>query len=781
MNKFEPDRRAYEVPAMAGSQGMVHYQEPAYGYGRLPEEEDDSLDPLKLIWYVIHYRWLFAAFLLAGLVISVFLTYLQTPLYRATTNVEVITPSAKVIQDLELVSQSTDLRAFETAREKMQSRDLARRVVFALGLTEDAKFLAPTPSFSVMNLLDRVFHYTPTADLKDLDAETREAMAVAKVRGGLSVDLVRNTSILSVSYSHADPKYAAEVSRQIVRSFIDQSVDKTTETSDLARQFIEEQVRETKQKLQASEKALVAYAKKAGITLTGSDASLFSENISKLNESLGQALQDRLEAGAYVQQVKEGNAATLPEVFKSDSIQSTKQKITELKASYQEKLTTLKPGFPEMQRIQSQISELQKQINLEVSAIARAAEIRFDQAEQRVTGLQNEIAKLEAKQSEFQDKNIQYTILRRDVESNRSQYESLISKLNEVSVGSELKSTSASIIDLAVQPGAPYSPSLKRNLALTLALFLTLAAAIVYLLELMRNTFTVPDQVESELKIPVLGILPRTPEDSLETEMQDTKSGLSEAYRSLRTSLQFTGVGDNMRSLLVTSPEQSEGKSTTAYKLAHDFAALGKTVLVVDADLRKPRMHRLFQTDNSTGLSNVLSNVLRKGEVTGILQKTGNPRVTLLAAGTIPPNPVELLMSQKMALAISHMAKSYDIVIIDAPPVLGLADAPVLSRIADATLLVISSKQVTRKSAKHALERLRSASGNVVGAALSKFAVDKFDYNYAYRYTQYNYYGYDNASVEIEDHAKRSTRGEVAGKLARGGSDLIDRFKRRFD
>lgn len=780
MNKFEPDRRSYELPAMV-ERNVVHYQEPAFGYGRPPEEEEDSLDPLKLIWYVIHYRWLFAAFLLAGLVIGVFVTFLQTPLYRATTDVEVITPSAKVIQDLELVSQSADLRAFETAREKMQSRDLARRVVFSLGLAEDEKFLAPAPSFSVMNLFNRVFNYSPTADLEDLDAETREAMAVGKVLSGLSVDLVRNTSILSVGYSHADPEYAAEVSRQIVRSYIDQNVDKSGETSDLARQFIEEQVRETKAKLQTSEEALVEYAKQAGITLTGNDASLISENISKLNNSLGEALQNRLEAQAYVQQVEDGNAAALPEVFKSDSIQNTKQKIAELKATYQEKLTTLKPGFPEMRRLQSQITELQKQIDAEVAAIATAARIRFAQAEEKVSGLRDEISKLEAQQAEFQDKNIQYTILRREVESNRSQYDSLISKLNEVGVGAELRTTNASIIDLAIRPTAPYSPSLKLNLALSLVIFLTLAAALVYLLELMRNTFTVPDQVESELKIPVLGILPRTPEDALETEMADNKSSLSEAYRSLRTSIQFTGVGDTMHSLLVTSPEQSEGKSTTAYKLAHDFAALGKKVLVVDADMRKPRMHRMFNTDNSAGLSNVLSNVLRKGDVRSILHPTHNPNITLLAAGTIPPNPVELLMSQKMAMAVAQMAKSYDIVIIDAPPVLGLADAPVLSRLADATLLVVSSKQVTRKSAKHALERLRSASGNVVGAALSKFAVDKFDYNYSYRYTQYNYYGYDNASVEIEDHGTRASKGDIAGKLARGGSDLIDRFKRRFD
>src|SRR5690606_38554428 len=207
-----------------------------------------------------------------------------------------------------------------------------------------------------------------------------------------------------------------------------------------------------------------------------------------------------------------------------------------------------------------------------------------------------------------EDKNIQYTILKREVDSNRSQYDSLIAKLNELGVGSELKSENASIVDPAVLSGSPVSPRLSINLAIALVAFAGLGAAIIYLLELMNNTFVNPDQVERELGIPVLGILPKIEEEDLAESLADPKSGLSEAYRSLRTSIQFSGTEGLPKTLMVSSSEPNEAKSTTVRKLATDFGALGTKVLVVDADMRKPIMHRQFGVDNTLGLSNLLTN-----------------------------------------------------------------------------------------------------------------------------------------------------------------------------
>lgn len=780
MNKFEPDGYGRALPARSGY-GPPGFYHP-FGWNddaSYRPDQEEGADPIDLLLCALRYRWLLAGFVIAGLIVGVLATYLQTPLYRATADVEIVPSGAKIFQDLEVIVQASDIRAVETAREKMLSRSLARRVVFKLDLAENGEFLAPAPAFSLMNLVRRATGSSARAALGDLTAEEREAMAVRRVMKNLTVEPVDNTSILSVSFSHADPKLAAAVANQVVHSYIDQKVDKKSETSELARQFIDDQVRESKEKLEKSEKALVAYANKAGITVTGDRLSLVAQNIAEINEALGKAIEERIAAETYYNQVRGGEAASLPEVFKSESIERTKERIAELKAAYRRKLGKLKPEFPEMRHLRAQIAALQEEVDAEVAAIGKSVEIRYRQASEKVATLKRELASLKAQQSQYHDKRIRYDILQREVESNRQQYESLVSKLNEVGVGSDLKTVDASIVDPAVVPRFPYTPRLSRTVALTLALFAAMAAALVYLFELTRNTFAAPDQVESELKLPILGILPTVTNGNLGDAFADNKSSISEAFRSLRTSLQFTGTEQAMRTILVTSAEESEGKSTVACKMAQDFAALGRKVLVIDADLRKPCMHRLFGRSNALGLSNLLSNVVQKSEVRTIFLETDKPGVTLLPAGTIPPNPVELLMSPRMVMALDQCANLYDLIIIDGPPVLGLSDAPILSRHADATLMVVSINQVTRKAAKSALARLRAASGNVVGAVVNKFTIEKFDYGQAYRYLRYDYYGYSEAPAGIEDHASSGRKTTNAlGRVARAVSALLDRLRR---
>ena len=697
--------------------------------------------------------------------------------------IEIQTNAAKVIQELDVVSSSTDFRVFETAREKIGSRDLAQRIVYTLDLANKDDFLAPTPTFSLGNLVRRITGSTPSLRLDDLSPEERLDHAVERIQEDLTTSLLRNTSIIEVSFSHPLPSYAEVIPNQAIRSFIDQSVDQRSETSSLARQFVEEQVRETKQKLQESEKALVEYAQKEGITLTGNDTSLVSENIAEINKALSEAVQERFDAERLVRQIKEGNAETLPEVFASQSIQKTKEKITELRAEYQQKLGTLKPGFPEMVQLRAQINELQNQVKLEAGAIARATEIRYEQTIQKENTLKEELNDLERRQSEFQQKNIQYTILKRDVDSNRAQYESLIGKLNEVGVGSELRTTNASIVDLAVRPKSPYSPRLVLNTALSIAIFGMLAGATVLMLTLLNNTFSTPDQIERDLKLSVLGIIPYLEEDAFTTAADDPSSNLSEAYRTLRTSLQFTGTDDALKTIVITSAEPSEGKSSTALQLAKNFAGLGKKVLLIDADLRKPRQHRLLQTHNAIGLSNLLTNVVKAGNIDGIFQPTKYDNLTFMSSGTIPPNPADILVSQKMGLMLEFCKKRHDLVIIDAPPVIGLSDAPILARQADATMMVVAAKQASRKSAANALKRLKSAGANVVGAALTKFQVSQLDYNYAYRYMHYNYYNYDGSPAgkpKLEDARDvNNPTGKIRGKIA-GFSGFFDRLARRF-
>lgn len=729
-----------------------------YGYGMGGVDDDsDSIDILAILTYLLRYRWMIAILLVIGMLSGLMITWMLTPQYRATAKLEIMVPSARVFQDMGIVSEAADLRDFETAAEKLKSRALAQRVVYELGLTNQPEFLFPNPSFAFSNVLARAFNMPVGENLDDYTPEALEKIAVDRIQSELNVQLIRNTSLLAVTYSNQVPRYAADVSNQLARSFIDQTVDQTSETSDLARQFIQEQVLQVKKRLQESEKQLVDYAKEQGITVTGDEKSLIASNIETMNAALAEAIQQRLEFGRLVEQIKDGQAESLPQVIDSVGISRMREKVAELSAEYQQKLATFKPQFPEMQKLSAQITEMKRQIDNAIRAVANTVEVRFEEAKAKEDDLRAKMAELESEQSAYQDKNIQYTILKREVDSNRSQYDTLISKLNEVGVSSELRNQNAAIIDAAVVPDDPYFPRLPVNLALALVMAAVVAAALIYILELLNNTFTNPDQIEAELKLPVLGILPRVDGEGLSAQLADQRSALSEAYRSLRTALQFTGNNGAPRSLLIASSEPAEGKSTTAIKLAKDFGILGVRVLLIDADLRKPSLHRVLGMSNVLGLSNALSSNIRREDVKNLFRQTEFPNVKIMTAGTIPPNPADLLSSSRMGLLVNSCQDLYDLVIVDGPPVLGLADALILSRLVETTLLVVSANQVTRKSARDALKRVRSAGGLVAGAALSKFEIKRYEYNYAYKYMSYQYHTYGHDAPQLTDSSDGSS------------------------
>ena len=708
-----------------------------------------------------------------GLGCGTLFSFMQTPRYLAVAQVEIMPPTAKILADLNVVDQSSDDRAFETARARLMSRDVAQRVVSTLQLDQNASVLFPRAGFSVTNLFTRVFGSKPSNKVDSLGAEERNKRAVDAVMGGLAIGLVHNTSILSVGYSTAEPRLAMEIANQAVKSYMDQQVDQTISTSDLARQFIQQQVKDAKDKLAESEQALVDYAKKAGITVSESDGSLISSNIEAINTSLATAMQDRLGKERLVQQIDAGNGRYLPSVVQNDGIQKLQTDIAGLEAQYQQKLNTFKADYPDMVTLAAQIRELKRQLEQAVGAAASAVRLDYQASVDRETDLRAKLGDLEAQQVAFQDKNIQYTILNREVESNRSQYKALVDKLNALGA-SDLTQPTASVVDFAVLPDVPFSPRLSVNVLIALGLSLAGSAAVIYLKELVNNKFSVPDQVEAELLVPVLGIVPKLEKGKLEEALKNPKSGLSEAFRSLRTSLQYSSADGAPKVLAVTSAEPGETKSTTVYKLAEEFGAIGVTVLVVDTDMRRPALHRIFRTDNERGLSDLLTRKLTADETREIFRNTEIPNVTFISSGPLAPSPANLLSSDKMAAVLLACAKKFDMVILDGPPVLGLSDAPIMARLADATLMVVAANQVSRKSAVTSMRRLRSTGANVIGSLFSMFSADRFEYSYAYRYMGDRYYAYAETPALADGSALAVDRPRL-GRAARAWAGLYDR------
>lgn len=770
---------------VAGGDGprAVIPAESSYGYafGALDDEEQKGFDLLALLGYAIRWRWLIGLFILGGLLLGLAYAAIAPKMYAATARLELTMPTAKVLQDIELVSNSNDLRGIMTAIERIKSRSIAQRVVTQLDLAQNNTFLTLNAGLSISNLFERAFGIGGI-DPAEMTPDERERVAVSKFQNIVDPVSRRDTSIIDINVYFPHPGLAAEIANATARAYIDQGIDIGSETSDLARSFITEQVRDVKEKLESSEKALLTYAKDQNITVTGDDESLVAKNIASLNESLSETIQERLTYGQKVQQIDAGKGASLPEVIESDALNSLREKISLLKGEYREKLATFKPAFPVMQNLAAQIGEMERQLDNAVDGLGNSVRAQYEAALAREADLKAKLSELEDEQRAFQDKKIQYTILKREVDSNRSQYESLIGKLNEVGVGSNLQSRKAEIIEAAMPPAVPYAP--RRSISMLGAMILALiaAAGTIFFIELMNNKFMTPDQVENELNIPILGVIPHFKGDNpAMTDLNSPTSAISEAFRSLRTALSFSGSNGTPRTLAITSSEPSEGKSTVAQKLAQDFAALGVRTLLVDCDMRRPNQHRLFGTDNTIGLSNLLTGTLDAKSAAKVFRETKQPGLRLMTAGTIPPNPVDLLVSSRMAKLVAALNDRFDLIVFDCPPVIGLSDVPVISRLAEGTVMVVSQNQVPRKSAVHAAERIRRVNGQLVGAIFNKFDAELTDGYSGYRYMSYDYYQYGGANekeqLAVADESSFSEPARTSASDKNNGS-ILDRFRR---
>ena len=721
-----------------------------------PAEEERQFDILQILWLAVSYRWLLAACVAGGLAFGLLATWMQTPMYQSAAQLEVLNPTAGALSDLEIMREKADLRFFETARTKIMSRDLARRVVFDLELSSKPEFLAPIASFSLGNLVRRALGTNRRIDVSQLSPEQREAAAIVRIRQGLSTQLLRHTAIIEITYRHPSPEYAALVANQMAKSFVDQNVDTRLQSAQAAQEFVSDQVVKAKATLEKAEEDLVRYAEEQGLTLNqDQEYSQIVKELTEVNAQLGEITKERLVAEGHVRQISELGAASLPQVFESPALQKQRDRISELQASYQEKLGTFKPGFPAMRKLRAQIASLQGDVDRQVAGLARGVSAGLEQVITRENILRGRLALLEEQQAKIQRKGVRYTILKRDASTAREQYEALVKKSNEIGVGSAIRSVPATLVEAAQVPQGAYSPRLAYNLLGGLMVSLLLGAGGVYVLELLNNTFVVPDQVERDLRTSVLGTLPKTEPDRIAEELTSPVSSLSEAFRSLRTMVQFSVNDAQGQSILFTSSIPSEGKTTITVQVARDLERVGHRVLVIDADMRRPRLHAEIGIPNALGLSNLLSGFSGGGSLDQVFQRINDTNLYVLTAGTIPPSPTDLLALPKWGVLLKHLSERFDYVLVDAPPVVGLADAAILSGTVARTILVVTCRQVKRKQAERAIGILRGAGANIAGAVFNKFEVTSQTYNYDYRYT----YVASTYQYGLEDHSKDSRRG----------------------
>ncbi|PKP90205.1 MAG: hypothetical protein CVT77_15725, partial [Alphaproteobacteria bacterium HGW-Alphaproteobacteria-16] len=448
------------------------------------------------------------------------------------------------------------------------------------------------------------------------------------------------------------------------------------------------------------------------------------------------ARSKRLEAEQRWQQARGSAIFSLPDVLNNGTIQQLTQRRAQLQAEYQEKGRLFRSDYPVMVQLAAQIAEVNRQIDREAGNVRSAIRTEFEVARDQEGALQQEVSALKSTTLDEQRRSIQYNILRREADTNRTLYDALLQRFKEISTIAGSQSNNITIVDPAVVPGSPTSPKPLINLLLASLLGLGLGVIIALARERFDDTIRTPADLSEKLGVPLIGTVPKiTDSGPLLDVLRDVRSELSEGYASVRTALQFSTAHGAPKSILVTSSRPSEGKTTTSFATALSFTRLGKRVLLVDSDLRNPSIHAAVDLKNTAGTSDVLSGQSRPDEV---VRETEFSNLSVITAGPIPPDPSMLLSGTAMASMIDTLAARFDIIIVDGPPVMGLADVPLISRAVDGVMFVIESGKTRRGMSRASLDRLHAAQAPIIGALITKFdqrnAAYGTDYHGAYEY-----------------------------------------------
>jgi capsular exopolysaccharide synthesis family protein len=678
-----------------------------------------SLDLAEIWRTIMKWRLLIAAIIFSSVLAAIILSLLITPIYRAESTIEINKETMEVIKGAELQPVMNDREYLNTQVALLKSRSLAERVARSLNLPNNPAFASP-----------------------DAPQAARERAAAGAVQGAMKIDTTGDSRIIKLVVESADPSLAANLANSYADNFINSNLERRYEANSYARNFLQNRIAAVRAKLEQSEKALVQYAQQQGIVQlsTGGDSvntgggstSLEAASALSLNEALSQARAERIAAEQRYRQSAGARAAS--DVIQSPVVQGLNQQRAQLQAEYQEKLGVFKPEFPAMVQLRSRIDSLTAEVNRQTRSVAGASSnsLRADYAAAvaRENALQARVAGLKNSLLALREKSIDYTILQREVDTNRSLYDALLQRFKEVGVAGGVGENLVSVVDRAEVPTAPFSPNLPLNILLGLAAGVMLGFGAAFAIEFIDDTIKAPDDLTDRLGITPLGVIPMAPKGTKVTELLDvSRSEIAEAYHSVRTALQFATDHGIPRTMVITSARAAEGKSSTALALAQNLASLGASVLLVDADLRKPSFRG--PPSATEGLSNMLagSEKIREG-----IHQTDTERLFLLPGGQIPPNPAELLASNRLKTVLDQVSEWFDVVIVDAPPVLGLADAPLLASVCEGTLVVFEAGKTRRAAALNALRRLQSARANILGGILTKYNAKASGYGYGYGY-----------------------------------------------
>ncbi|MCC6587529.1 MAG: polysaccharide biosynthesis tyrosine autokinase [Bryobacterales bacterium] len=773
-------------PATASSQAGNH--QPFYPTYSSPYSHDPRLDPsqsgLLEYWNIIRRRR--GAVILTtvlGAVIATLITLPQTPIYQARGSVEVLALNDNFInmKQVSPVDQSggADLIDIQTHVRVLQSEAMIKRVVRKLDLP-DARAFA--------NQTSRPAAWRRFLNLPDPASSDVHHDAVQLAAKNLKVRAAGQTRLIEILCDSTDPQLAANFINTLTNEFIDQNVEARWQASQRTGDWLSRQLDDMRIKLERSEENLQAHARRAGLVFTSQNSNVSEDRLKQVQSQFTAARADRIAKQSRLEMAKSSPPEALPDVLNDSSLREYQTKLTDLRRQRAELATRYEPTYPKLQSLDSQIAELQLAASREREAILKRIQNDFDEAQRRESLLSADYRSQTGQVTEQAERSVQYHILKREVDTYRQLYESMLQRVKEASLASALRASNIRIVDPAEKPRFPYKPDLKTSSALGLLSGLFLGVVLVVMRERADRTLRDPSDVDFYLNLPQLGLIPSAHSNKSRlsyyykrrqsaraaaaldtatantsmlpisqpaaefapgvelTTIQHPSSTIAEAFRATLTSILFsTPSGAHPRSLVITSPSPAEGKTTVAANLAIALAEVNQRVLLIDGDMRRPRLHSLFQLQNEAGLSSLLA---ANGEfspdfIRSSIQQTAIPNLSILPSGPETHAAANLLHSRNLSQILTQASESYDMVLLDSPPMLQMPDARILSRQADAVILVTRAGRTTRDAGLAARQRFQEDGTRVLGVVMNDWDRSMSsnyggsNYYYAGKYTGY--------------------------------------------
>ena len=747
------------------------------------EEEIDLRDYLRVI---MKRRWLIITIFAVTVVTVTIKAFTATPIYEATTRliIDKENPNVVSIQEVMAIDASgTDY--YQTQYKIIESRTVARQVIRRLHLEESEEFF-PKPKNDFLSSLKRSVQETITfwkdsiasllkTQKEDVTSDTSEgydpdSSLVSAFIHRITVNPIRNSRLVDVNFQAKDPVLATKIVNTLASAYINQNLETKLSAVQDAVRWLHNRIEDERKRVEKAEQALLRYKEKHHIiTDFSSDTEkITAQKLAQLNAKVVEAESKRVEAETRYKQAMAMRGTpdmldSITEVLNNELIRQIKSMEVELYKRMSELSKKYGQRHPQMVAIESELKTLQKRKAREVNQVINSLRNEYRVALAKENSLKAALAKQKKESLELNRKAIEYGVLRRAAESARQMYELLIKRFKETSLTEDMRTGNIRIVDMAEVPKYPVKPRKKLNILLAIIVGLVTGIGLAFFFEYLDNTIKHPEDIKGHLNIPYLGHIPAItastdggPDGRRRLELvtlHSPRSAPSEACRAIRTSILFSSAESTPQVILVSSSGPQEGKTIVTTNLAITMAQSGSKIIILDCDMRKPKIHEVFQLSQEKGMSNILVGGCNVKEA---VAHTQIPNLDTILCGPIPPNPSELLGSTRMTKLLDILRKHYTQIIIDSSPIAAVTDAVVLAKFVDGVVLVVRAGETPRPIIQNGLSQLQAVNAHILGALLNGVDMGRDSYYY-YQYYSY-YYGEDGEGKKKSHRRKRAKR-----------------------